>query len=196
MHLRYDKLVSDNIVDELKPALKAARDLELEALRVQLLPLLRPGAEAELDAVLATIKDPFYDLGTKKREHDYAVDVQRLPVLPPRVRNLRQPGANLGYKNMKNHGSVGVSIIESLSRLMQNESELCEAIIAESREYKSGKLHGVPTTSYSDLKDGLNLRAHEITREAEPDLGDIETVRVGIGMYNDGVTVCLVNQTH
>jgi hypothetical protein len=194
-HLRYDKLVAANIIDELKPELRRTRRLEIEALRQQLLPLVKPGAEEQLDAVLSSIEDPVYGLGTKKQEHAYAVNVQKLPVLKPRVRNLRQPGA-IASKDVKNHGSVGVSIIESLSRLLQNDAETCKLIVAASREWKSGALHGRPADSFSDITDGINFRQHEITREAEPDLGDIETVRVGIGMYNDGVTVCLVNQTH
>ena len=54
-HLRYDKLVADNTIDELKPELRRTRQLEIEALREQLLPLVKPGAELELDAVLATM---------------------------------------------------------------------------------------------------------------------------------------------
>jgi hypothetical protein len=92
-HLRYDKMLADSVVDELKPALRSVRADELDALRLQLLPLLRPGAEAELDAILATFQDPFYGLGTKKQEHAYAKEVQQLPLPEARVRNLRKPGA-------------------------------------------------------------------------------------------------------
>ena len=186
-HLRYDKYAAESLIDELKPALSSARRLELDVLRQKLLPLLKPGAESQLDAVLATITDPFYGLSTPKRERDYATEVQKLPVLEPRVRNLRQPGTKIDYKDVKNHGSVGFSIIQTLARLMQNDSEICDQIITASDDWKSGCLHMTEATELSDITDGENFRRHRITRKA--DESEVNTVRVGLQLYNDGVTV-------
>ena len=126
-------------------------------------------------------------MSTAKRERDYAIEQQKLPVLEPRVRNLRQPGTKIDYKDVKNHGTVGISIIQSLARLMQEDAGLCGAIIAASDEYKSGELHGVQAETLADVCDGDNFRAHEITRKA--DESEVDTVRVGLQLYNDGVTV-------
>jgi hypothetical protein len=186
-HLRYDKFAAESLIDELKPALSSARRLEIDVLRQKLLPLLKPDAESQLDAVLATIADPFYGLSTSKRERDYATEVQKLAVLKPRVRNLRQPGSKIDYKDVKNHGSVGFSIIQTLARLMQNDSEICDQIIATSDDWKSGRLHMTEAAELGDITDGENFRHHKISQKA--DESEVNTVRVGLQLYNDGVTV-------
>ena len=186
-HLRYDKYASESLIDELKPAFSSVRRLELDVLRCKLLPLIRPGTEKQLDDVLAAVADPFYGLRTSKRERDYAVEVQKLPVVEPRVRNLRQPGSKIDYKDVKNHGSVGFSIVNTLARLMQNDSDICEQIIAASDEWKTGSLHEVRAAQFFDITDGENFRNHKISRKA--DESEINTVRVGLQLYNDGVTM-------
>ena len=186
-HLRYDKFAAESLIDELKPALAATRREEIDVLRRRLLPLLKPGTESQLDAVLASFADPFYGLSTAKRERDHAINEQKLPVLEPRVRNLRQPGKKLDYKDVKNHGSVGISIIQSLARLMQNDAQLCAQIIAASDQWKEGGLHNEEATVFGDVVDGQNFRRHKITRKAEE--SEVDTVRVGLQLYNDGVTV-------
>ena len=186
-HLRYDKYASESLIDELKPAFSSVRRLELDVLRCKLLPLIRPGTEKQLDDVLAAVADPFYGLRTSKRERDYAVEVQKLPVIEPRVRNLRQPGSKIDYKDVKNHGSVGFSIVNTLARLMQNDSDICEQIIVASDEWKTGSLHEVRAAQFFDITDGENFRNHKISRKA--DESEINTVRVGLQLYNDGVTM-------
>lgn len=186
-HLRYDKEAAESLIDELKPALAEIRCAEINVLRQRIQPLLQPGMEMELEDVLKSISDPSYGFKTAKHERDYAINQQKFTVLEPRVRNLRQPGAKIDYKDVKNHGSVGISIIESLARLMQEDHEICSHIIAASDEWKTGELHGVPAALLGDMCDGENFRNHEITRKA--DESEVDTVRCGLQLYNDGVTV-------
>ena len=192
-HLRYDKNVADNFVDELKPLLSSTRRMEIDTLRQQLLPLLQPGKEQEVEHVLATIEDPFYGLTTAKRERDYAVNVQKLSVLKPRIRNLQKPGEELSYKDAKNHGSVGFCVIEALTVLMQNDSAICKEIIAKSDDWKTGRLRESEADELADETDGEIFREHPISRRA--DASEADTVRIGLRLYNDGVTVSHAHET-
>ena len=128
-----------------------------------------------------------YGLSTAQRERAYATDVQKLPILEPRVRNLRSPGSKLDYKDVKNHGTVGFSFVDTLARLMQEDADICQQIIAASDRWKTGDLHGVRAESYADVDDGDTFRAHEISRKADESEADV--VRVGVTLYNDGITV-------
>ena len=167
-HLVYDKMASESFVNELKPAMAATRALELDVLWRRIRSLLRPGTEAELDAELESIADPVYGLSKAERERAYAMDVQKLPVIEPRVRSLRSPGSKIDYKDVKNHGTVGFSFVDSLARLMQEDADICRQIVAASDKWKTGDLHGVRAESLADVDDTAAFRAHEITRKRRP----------------------------
>jgi hypothetical protein len=187
-HLRYDKGASDSLVDELKPVMAQTRALELDVLRRCIRPLLQPGTEAQFDAALESVSDPSYGLSTIGQELKYAKNHQKLTILEPRIRNLRNPGSAIDFKDVKNHGTVGFSIIETLTRLMQEDESICEHIIASSDKYKSGILHGVASDTFGDVCDGSNFRNHDICRRADDETESV-VVRIGIQLYNDGVTV-------
>ena len=187
-HLRCDKLAPDNLIDELKPALRRVKSLEDEYLYEQLVAIIQPGKEAELQSILASVADPFYGLGTRKLEQAYATKEQKLPYLNPRVRNLQRPGADIGSKDLKKHGSVNFSVVDTIGRIMQNDAELCAAIIAESDRWKLGELFEKEAEVFADAIDGKNTRFHpHLLRKATAEEADV--VRVGIKLYNDGVTV-------
>ena len=182
-HLRYDKLASEALIDELKPALARLRQQELMALRLLLLPLVPPAMHKNLETVLNLFADPVYGLRTAKHEMDFMLLEKHLIIPTPRIRNLRSrtPGASIDYKDVKNHGSVGISIIDSISRLMIEDASICEQIIKHSDELKTGAFHGVPSEYYADITDGANFRNHAISRKAEDDEKDV--VRIGLLLY-------------
>ena len=189
-HLRYDKQMPDAMLDELKPAMARNRAIENGVLRDRIAPLLAPGNEAELDKALAAVADPFHGLKTAKLERAYALKTEKLPYLEPRVRDLRKKGASIGSKEMKKHGTVGFSVIELLTRVLQNDPQLCDEIIATSDRWMTGEHHEVPAESFADQEDGEMMRSHpHVMRKATPEELAAQVVRVGLQLYKDRKSV-------
>ena len=187
-HFRYDKYVPDNIMEELKPALRKIRKVELDILRAEIEPLLAPGKQQQLSKALSGLEDPFYSLSTAKREKAFARDVQKLPYVQKRVRNLQSPGKSVSSKDMKRHGTVGFSLVDILTRVMQNDRKACADIIAKSDQWKTGDMHEKLADAYRDIDDGENFRFHpHLARKATEAEADV--VRIALQLYNDGVTV-------
>ena len=88
---------------------------------------------------------------------------------------------------LKKYGSVGISIINSIARLMQHDSEICEQIMAASDRWEEGSLHNTQAAVFGDITDGGNFRRHKITWKAGE--SEVDTVRIGLQLYNDGVTI-------
>ena len=126
-------------------------------------------------AVQAAGANVFKGVETAKQEKAYLKST--LAMLETRV-------ADLG----EGHSVVSVNALDAIERQLQEDSDVREAVIAKSEEWKKGDKWKTTAEEYRDMDDGSVARYHpHLMRPAAP--GEERDLRVGLLLYGDEVEV-------